>query len=225
MPEEGACVPDPKVRLLATGSILILFFGMVLCCFLMMPRSEFLTYAGLLIAYTLPGFGKESIIPLAVLLGFPWWQISVSIILADLTLGVIIAYNFDLLLKIPVLGRVLKIFTGKTSEVVQKNPWIKGLSLAGLLIFMCVPFMGSSAINTSIVGRLLSVPPKTLLCIVFAGSIFSTLLLSIGVQTLVELYRQNPVCAILAAAALAVVLYLVWRFWKRFTKKWDDKVR
>lgn len=217
-------VPELRIRLIATFSILIIFTGLFVCCAVALPWEEFLKFVGLMIAYTLPGFGKESIIPLAIVLGVPWWLITISVILADMTLGVIIAYNFDLLLKIPLLGKVLKIFTEKTNEVVQKNLWIKGLSLVGLLIFMCVPFMGSSAINTTIVGRLLSVPPRTLLSIVFVGSIFSTLLLSVGVHAIVELYHQNPIYAAVAILGVAVLIYVGWKYWKKFTKKWEPEL-
>lgn len=211
--------PTLRVRLMATGGILAVF-GVVLCFFfLTMPSDVFYKFIGFLGLYLMPGFGKESIVPLAMALGISWWQITLGIVVGDMALAIIIAYNFDLLLRLPLLGRVLRYFTTKTNEVLQKYLWIKGLSLVGLFLFMYIPFMGSSAINTTIVGRLLSVPPKTLLTIVFVGSILATLTMAVGMQAILELWAANPVYAVVAVIAVVIVAVACWKLWQKYTEK------
>lgn len=211
--------PTLRVRLMATGGILAVF-GVVLCFFfLTMPSDVFYEFIGFLGLYLMPGFGKESIVPLAMAFGISWWQITLGIVVGDMALAIIIAYNFDLLLRLPLLGRVLRYFTTKTNEVLQKYLWIKGLSLAGLFLFMYIPFMGSSAINTTIVGRLLSVPPKTLLTIVFVGSILATLTMAVGMQVILELWAANPVYAVVAVLAVVIVAVVCWKLWQKYTEK------
>ena len=208
-----------RVRLMATGGILAVF-GVVLCFFfLTMPSDVFYEFIGFLGLYLMPGFGKESIVPLAMAFGISWWQITLGIVVGDMALAIIIAYNFDLLLRLPLLGRVLRYFTTKTNEVLQKYLWIKGLSLVGLFLFMYIPFMGSSAINTTIVGRLLSVPPKTLLTIVFVGSILATLTMAVGMQVILELWAANPVYAVVAVLAVVIVAVVCWKLWQKYTEK------
>ena len=120
--------PTLRVRLMATGGILAVF-GVVLCFFfLTMPSDVFYEFIGFLGLYLMPGFGKESIVPLAMAFGISWWQITLGIVVGDMALAIIIAYNFDLLLRLPLLGRVLRYFTTKTNEVLQKYLWIEGLS-------------------------------------------------------------------------------------------------
>lgn len=211
--------PTLRVRLMATGGILAVF-GVVLCFFfLTMPSDVFYEFIGFLGLYLMPGFGKESIVPLAMAFGISWWQITLGIVVGDMALAIIIAYNFDLLLRLPLLGRVLRYFTTKTNEVLQKYLWIKGLSLVGLFLFMYIPFMGSSAINTTIVGRLLSVPPKTLLTIVFVGSILATLTMAVGMQAILELWAANPVYAVVAVLAVVIVAVVCWKLWQKYTEK------
>ena len=211
--------PTLRVRLMATGGILAVF-GVVLCFFfLTMPSDVFYQFLGFLGLYLMPGFGKESIVPLAMAFGISWWQITLGIVVGDMALAIIIAYNFDLLLRLPLLGRVLRYFTTKTNEILQKYLWIKGLSLVGLFLFMYIPFMGSSAINTTIVGRLLSVPPKTLLTIVFVGSILATLTMAVGMQAILELWAANPVYAVVAVLAVVIVAVVCWKLWQKYTEK------
>ena len=200
--------PTLRVRLMATGGILAVF-GVVLCFFfLTMPSDVFYQFLGFLGLYLMPGFGKESIVPLAMAFGISWWQITLGIVVGDMALAIIIAYNFDLLLRLPLLGRVLRYFTTKTN-----------LSLVGLFLFMYIPFMGSSAINTTIVGRLLSVPPKTLLTIVFVGSILATLTMAVGMQAILELWAANPVYAVVAVIAVVIVAVACWKLWQKYTEK------
>ena len=81
-----------------------------------------------------PGAGKESVVPVMIGFGYPGWLVLAGIVTIDMTLAVLISLNFDLLLKIPVLGKVLMFFTEKTNKILQKRPWIKGLSVGGLLL-------------------------------------------------------------------------------------------
>jgi len=211
--------PPLRTRLIATGGVLAVFLGMLSTFFLTMPLNIFYQFIGFLGLYMMPGFGKESIVPLAMAFGIPWWQITVGIIVGDMVLAIIIAYNFDLLLRIPLIGRFLRYFTSKTNEVLQKHLWIKGLSLIGLFLFMYIPFMGSSAINTTIVGRLLSVPPKTLLAIVLVGSILATLTMAVGMHVVLELWAANPLYAIIAVIAVLAAAVICWKLWQRYTEK------
>jgi uncharacterized membrane protein len=151
--------------------------------------------------------------------GFSWWLVLIGIVIIDMTLSVLISYNFDLLLKIPVIGNLLRFFTEKTNKLLNNHPWIKGLSLAGLFIFMYIPFMGSSAIDTSIIGRLLSIHPKMILPIILAGSILATLTMAFGARALINLWLMNPIYAIIAVIILIVICIFIYVVWQKFTAK------
>lgn len=208
--------PSLKTRLVMTLGMFGLLAAFIIWLYAYLPIEQFILGASLFALYMAPGAGKESIIPVMMGFGFPWWLVFIGIVTIDMTLAVLISFNFDLLLKIPFLGPLLKFFTAKTNVVLQKRPWIKGLSIGGLLIFMYVPFMGSSAINTSIIGRLLSIHPKVLLPVVLVGSVLATLTVAIGARAIIDLWFVDPIYAVGAVAGVIVACILIYMGWKKF---------
>lgn len=229
--------PDKKIRMIMSFGILGVLALVIFIIYLALPFDEFITAIILLAVYMCPGFGKESIVPAMLggghildaleniginiqlsipTEGFPIWIVLLGIITIDMTLGIIISYNFDLLLKVPLIGKILGLFTNKTTILLEKKPWIKGLASAGLFLFMYIPFMGSSSINTSIVGRIISMHPKALLPIIFIGSLLSTLTMAIGVQAIINLWLMNPLLAIIAIIVVVIIAVIVWKLWGKY---------
>lgn len=229
--------PEKKIRFIMSFGILGVLALVVFIIYLALPLDQFVTAIILLSVYMCPGFGKESIVPamlggghiidaladigINIQLsiptdGFPIWIVLLGIITIDMTLAIIISYNFDLLLRIPLIGRLLRFFTNKTTIILDKKPWIKGLASAGLFLFMYIPFMGSSSINTSIVGRIISMHPKELLPIIFFGSLLATLTMAIGVQAIINLWLMNPLLAIVVIIAVIIAAVIIWKLWKKY---------
>lgn len=211
--------PQLKTRVVMTFGMLGILAFFIVWLFAYLPTDQFILGVSLFALYMAPGAGKESIIPVMMGFGYPWWLVLAGIVTIDMTLAVLISFNFDLLLKIPILGQILLFFTGKTNNILQKRPWIKGLSVGGLLIFMYVPFMGSSAIDTSIIGRLLSIHPKIILPIVFVGSILATLTMAFGARAIIDLWFVQPIYAIGAVAAVIAGGILIYIGWQKFTTR------
>lgn len=211
--------PQLKTRVVMTFGMLGILAVFIVWLFAYLPIDQFVLGVSLFALYMAPGAGKESIIPVMMGFGYPWWLVLAGIVTIDMTLAVLISFNFDLLLKIPVLGQILMFFTGKTNKILQKRPWIKGLSVGGLLIFMYVPFMGSSAIDTSIIGRLLSIHPKIILPIVFVGSILATLTMAFGAKAIINLWFVQPIYAVGAVAAVIAGGILIYIGWQKFTAR------
>ncbi|MDO5844413.1 MAG: small multi-drug export protein [Methanocorpusculum sp.] len=229
--------PDRKIRFIMSFGILGVLAAVVFIIFLALPFDQFVTAIILLGIYMCPGFGKESIIPAMLggghilealenigiyielsipLNGFPLWIILLGIVAIDMTLAIIISYNFDLLLRVPLLGKVLGLFTDKMTVLLDKKPWIKGLASAGLFLFMFIPFMGSSAIDTSIIGRIISMHPKILLPIVFFGSVLATLVMAVGVNVVINLWMANPFLALAAIAGAIIIGVVIWKLWRKY---------
>jgi len=211
--------PSMKTRLILTFGILGLLGLFIGWMAFLLPSDQFILGISLLALYMAPGAGKESIVPVMIGFGFSWWLVLIGIVIIDMTLAVLISCNFDLLLKIPVVGNLLRFLTEKTNTFLGSHPWIKGLSLAGLFIFMYIPFMGSSAIDTSIIGRLLSIHPKMLLPIILVGSILATLTMAFGARAIINLWIMNPVYAIIAVIIIIVICIAIYKIWQKFTAK------
>ena len=92
--------------------------------FTLPPSTEYLALLGLMGAYLVPPFGKETIIPLALGLGYPIWVIFLGVVGMDIITATFISLNFDLLLKVPLIGRWIR-WVMRTADKVRKSmPWI-----------------------------------------------------------------------------------------------------
>jgi uncharacterized membrane protein len=182
------------------------------------PYDRFLLISGLLAAYFVPPAGKETIIPLAVLAGYPWWLITIAVFLLDVAVSLFVVWNFDLALKIPVVGRLLESGMTIARNYTESQPWLRRFSTIGLTLFVFFPLQGTGAMNGSILGRLLGLEKSRVFACVCTGSITSCLIFALGADVLLDIYRQNPALGIgiLAAIAAAVVAAVVgWRVHKR----------
>jgi len=181
------------------------------------PYQQFLMISGLLVAYFVPPAGKESIIPLAVLLGYPWWLITIVIFLLDVAVSLFVVWNFDLALKIPLIGRLLESGMAIGRNYTERQPWLRRFSTIGLTLFVFFPLQGTGAMNGSILGRLLGLDQARVFACVCTGSLTSCLVIALGADVILDVYRQDPSLGIgiLAAIVVAVLAAVVgWRVHK-----------
>ncbi|WP_231476684.1 small multi-drug export protein [Methanoculleus sp. MH98A] len=110
--------------------------------YLIEPYQQFLVISGLLAAYFVPPAGKESIIPIAIVMGYPWWLITLAIVLLDVAVSLFVVWNFDLALKIPLIGRLLESGMAAGRNYTDTRPWIRRFSTIGLVLFVFFPLQG-----------------------------------------------------------------------------------
>ncbi|HJJ38678.1 MAG TPA: small multi-drug export protein, partial [Methanocorpusculum sp.] len=176
---------------IALGALLFLFFWFVFPpAEGSMVSPEFLVFAGLMVAYLVPPFGKETIIPTALIggeaviglisavtsipagtavSGYPLWTVILGIVALDFLMALFISLNFDLLLKIPLVGPWFRWIMRGADKIIRKKKWIENLSSAGLLIFMYIPLQGSGALTTSVIARILNYRPLQTIGLVTFG--------------------------------------------------------
>ena len=129
-------------------------------------------------AYMFPPFGKESIIPIAIARGVNPLIVSSSIIALDSLTAVFLALNFNLLYSLPFFGNLIKKFEKVGNKTLERRKWIKRFSTLGLLLFMLIPFQGTGAVSTSLIGRLAGVDVYRVVLAVVAGSVVTTVTLT-----------------------------------------------
>ncbi|HJJ31059.1 MAG TPA: small multi-drug export protein [Methanocorpusculum sp.] len=227
------------------GALLFLFFWFVFPpAEGSMVSPEFIVFAGLMIAYLVPPFGKETIIPAALIggeaviglisavtsipagtavSGYPLWTVVVGIVVLDLLVALFISLNFDLLLKIPIVGQWFRWIMRGADNVLKKKKWVENLSSAGLLIFMYIPLQGSGAMTTSIIARILNYRPLQTVGLVTFGSILSCLTVAFGIQSLIQLWEINPALAILEGVVIVGVILLIAFFWNKLIRKLTER--
>jgi uncharacterized membrane protein len=192
--------------------------AVVAVLYLIMPYQEFLVFSGLITAYFIPPAGKESIIPIAILMGYPWWLITSVIFLLDLAVALFVVWNFDLALKIPLIGRLLASGMTVARNYIETQPWLRRISTVGLIFFVFIPFQGTGSMNGSILGRLLGMDTYRVLGCVCIGSLASCLVIALGADVIFDVYQENPALGIGLLVLVVVVIVagvIGWRMRKK----------
>ena len=145
-----------------------------------LSSNQFLTMAGLMVVYILPPAGKETVIPIGIALGFPWWYMALSIAMIDVETGLFMTLNFDLAYKIPFLGPLLVDLTQKTERSIESHRWFAGLYFFAIMLFVMVPGLGSGGFRGAIAGRLLGMDTYLVLLAILAGALTGCFIIALG---------------------------------------------
>ncbi len=198
-------------RLLMLCIPFLLVSAYIFFIFAILPYEQFLLLGGVMLAYFVPPAGKESMIPIGIALGIPWYLVAVSIALLDALSGLFMAWNFDLALKVPVLGGWIEKFMHHGRTFVCERPWLEELYFAGLVIFVMVPLQGSGGVGGSIVGRVLGMSKAEVVAAITIGAFIGSFAVALGAQFIIDLIKQNlyiglllGLLVIIAGIAIAV---------------------
>lgn len=172
--------------------------------YIILTPEQFEIILGLMVINLVPPAGKESVIPLGIAMGIPWYVIASTTAMMDVAAALFMVLNFDLALKIPFLGKWIELFMEKGSAFFLKYRWLEGLSILGLMIFVMIPFQGSGGIGGTILGRMMGLPRLQLFIGIAAGAFLGSYLIAIGFEFATSVLAVNPV--FLALAIVAVVL-------------------
>ncbi len=153
---------------------------------LTLPWPDFSAMLGLMAAYMLPPAGKETVIPIGIALGIPWWYMALSIVMIDVETGLFMALNFDLAYRIPYLGPLLADLTEKTKSFIAARRWLAGLWVFAIILMVSVPFFGSGGIRGSIAGKLLGLSTLLTFLAILAGALIGCFAIAIGSDALIS---------------------------------------
>lgn len=163
----------------------------VIVLFLTLPQVLFLTLDGLIVAYLLPPAGKETVIPVGIALGIPWWYMALAIVAVDMIAALFMALNFDLLYRVPWLGPLLSDLTKKTRQLLISHRWLASLWFFAVVLMVMVPVLGSGGVRGSIAGRLLGLSPLLTILAIGAGSLIGCFGIALGSDMALSLLCTN----------------------------------
>ena len=156
-----------------------------------LPSTDFFTLLGLMVAYMLPPAGKETVIPLGIALGIPWWYMALSIAMIDIETGLFMALNFDLAYRLPLLGPVLSDLTKKTKQVLSDHHWIASLWFFAIVLMVMVPVLGSGGVRGSIAGKLLGMKTLLVFLAILAGALIGCFGIALGSDAILAYFCTN----------------------------------
>jgi hypothetical protein len=175
-------VPYRVVAVLIPVLVLILHLAVM---YATLPYTLFLTVIGLMVMYILPPAGKETVIPLGIALGVPWFSMALAIAMVDIETGIFMALNFDLANKIPYLGDILVTMTEKMRLVITRHRWLIGLNFIAIVLMVMVPFFGSGGIRGSIAGKLLGLDDYLVFFGILAGTLIGCFGIALGSDAII----------------------------------------
>jgi len=197
------------IRLLIPVALAFAYFFMT---FLILPYHESLILGGLMLVYYIPPAGKESIIPIGIGLGIPWWIMAISLALLDILTSLFMILNFNIALKIPVLGPWISRFLVSGDEFITRHSWISRWSIIGVALFVILPLQGTGGVGATIVGIITGLSPPKILLAVGCGAMVECLIFALGSELIWRLIRDNlylglGVVALVVAAGVAFYIF------------------
>jgi hypothetical protein len=181
-------LPYRAVALLVPFGVLTVHLAVMA---LTLPYNLFLAMLGLMAAYILPPAGKETVIPVGIVLGIPWWYMALSIVMIDIETALFMGLNFDLAFRIPYLGPLLRDLTKRTEQLIGRHRWIAGLYFFGIVLMVMVPILGSGGVRGTIAGKLLSMDGLLIFLAILIGAVIGSFAIALGSEAILSYLCQN----------------------------------
>jgi uncharacterized membrane protein len=209
---------NPVIRLLLPLVLVGIYYA---SCFTFLPYRKALILGGLLIAYMIPPSGKESIIPLGIILGIPWGVMAVSVVVMDLVTGLFMILNLEVAFRIPRLGPWMATFLAQGKEFMEERPWLARLRVPGLAFFVWLPFQGTGGVGAALVGWMIGLRWWEVLLAIGIGATLEALVFALGYELIWRLLLNYlaPVLAISVILLIIVIVVLLARSYGRADRK------
>lgn len=181
--------------ILATGlTFLILIFA----------REKSWVYFVLLLQYTSPFFGKEVIIPLAIALQFTPLFVTITISLFDMIFLALFVQNWDLVWKIPHIGKVVNALEKEGKKFLERYQWIREIAFTSIIMLVILPFRGTGGIGAFIIAKLLGLSDIRTFNAIFIGTVFSNMLIAFSSKFIVDKIKDFTLLLII----LSIISFL-----------------
>ena len=162
---------DRRIKVILPIALAVIFL-------IIQPREIY----PLVVVYFFPPFGKESVIPTAIALGFHPLHVALTFTTMDAITSLFIIWNFDLACRLWVVGNLIMLTMRRSINMLSRHRWIGRLTYLSIFIFVFVPFQGTGGVSASILGRLLGLRPDYLWLVIVSASLTSSLMISYSIR-------------------------------------------
>jgi len=196
----------------------------IIILYITLPYELFIDIGGAMSGYFFPPFGKESVIPMTVILMksngygdafYTMFLLPFSIAFIDIVTALFLAWNFELALKIPILGAWMKKREVAGRKRMEESRKSGAFLFWGIVLFVMIPFQGSGGVVASILGRIAGLSPgKTVLAIAigaFSGCFSIGVISYYAADALIEATGGNMFKMIsILAGVIVLILIIYW---------------
>lgn len=182
-----------------------------------LPAEQWFLLFGMMVAYIVPPLGRETIIPVCILWGIPWWLAAFTLAFLDFAGGLFMAWNFPLVLRIPYVGPWIQRFMAAGRTYLDRRPWLERFYFLGLIIFVSIPFDGSGSIVGSIVGRMLGMTKTEVLSCITIGGVIGSFAIALGIDYITNLIpaEAGPWVSFAVFLVIGTALLVMYRSYSR----------
>ena len=141
------------------------------------PEAWSIVVFGGMALYMFSPLGAEIVIPAVVVAlgeGAPAHVVVlavVSVVMVDVLTALFIAWNWDLLERVPRLGGVLRRVEAKCHAIIARRRWGEGATLAALAAYVALPVQMTGGLFSSVLGRVMGLGKTRVFAAVVAGSL------------------------------------------------------
>lgn len=204
-----------RIRLLQIIIPGLVLLVAVLVMYFSMSWSQFKVLGSLMLMYFFPPFGKESVIPGGIFLGFHPLVIAVAIAFVDILIGLFLIWNFDYIYFIPLLGPWVKKVEVKGHKILARRYWVQQLAFWGIVLWVIIPFQGTGAVTASIIGRLIGMNKYVIWAAIIVGALTGCILIAYLVTSVLAIYYQNILIAVGVILGIIIIFAFVYiKYWR-----------
>jgi len=199
------------IRLILPVGLAFLYYSW---CVHLLPLNSALILGGLMITYYIPPAGKESIIPIGIALGIPWWLMATSLAVLDVLTALFVILNFGIVLRTPMLGPWISRFMRSGEEFMAKRPWLSRWRVLGVAFFVWLPLQGTGGVGAVLVGKMVGLTSRQILLAIGIGATAECLMFAVGFELIWRLLLTNlylGLAVALAVIAAAILLHVIYR--------------
>ena len=147
---------------------------------------------------------------------FSAWELAVIVIYMDCITAFLLAYNLDVVYRIPRFGPSLNRLENYGRYTLRQKPYLRRLSFVGIVLFVLFPLAATGAVGGSILGRLLGMKPYRLVIAIGIGSTIGCGALAAGIEALADAVRGLRDNVWVQAGSLALIALLIAFLWRRY---------
>ncbi len=205
---------------------IIISTAVVMALFFWLSEGMFLIIGALLLGYFISPFGREVLIPLAIiavidlkgLISVPdLILIAITVVFVDVMCSLFIIWNLELLNKLPRIGNLIRKFAKAGRSRLEKSRRSKIATLS-LTLYVALPFQGSGGVASSIFGMMGGMRKRNVLAAVVAGSAIGSFTIAVAgwyvAEALVDIFGSAVYLIFGLLVLIAVIAFLVFRFFK-----------
>ena len=193
-----------------TFPFLLSFLGLLIIyeyCVTLYSGDMFWTLGALMLAYFFPPAGKESLIPIAISKGIPYYLIALALSFIDAMVSLFLIWNYDYAKKIPFFGYLLKYVEKKGREIISESKWLSKFTFIVLVLFVMIPFQGTGGAGATVIGRMIGMNPYKVLSAVIIGALLGTFLVALLSKSAIETLKVGTTGVLVALLAVLLPFY------------------